>query len=52
MESIESLSDLNYVFNARKLNLTKAKDGMKLWLQTNASNIYNAINDQTKLSTF
>lgn len=43
MESITSLNELNYILNSRKLNLTQAKDGMKLWLQNNATNIYNAL---------
>ena len=39
--SVNNLSEMKYIFNAAKLSTEQAKEGMNLFLKTNAEDIFN-----------
>jgi len=45
LNEITSLSQLKYIFNAKKLNSQQAKEGMKMFLKTNAANLYKSFDN-------
>ena len=43
LTNINSLSELRYIFNVKKLTTAQAKDGMKAFLKGNAANFYKSV---------